>query len=392
MKAVNLMRIVVISMLIAACEESTAAQREIQPAPAASPGIAPDTVSASGKVMPERWAVLSFQVSGAVKAVLAQPGDVVHTGDVLVRLDDVDAQMALAQAEAGLALAQAQLAQQTASPRSEQIAIAEQAVQSAEAELRAASAQLAQAQAGPPAAEIAAAQAALAAAARDLKVAQDTYDRVKDIGGTPEEQARAALEAARQAHRAAQERVNQLISGAAENELNALRAQVTAAQAKRDAARAQVELLQAGSSEEELSVAQATVAQAQVAVDAAQARLSRLQIVAPFDGSVGAVSVRAGELAAPGQPVVTLGDLNRLHVETTDLNEIDIARVREGQTALVTFDALPGMALTGTVTRISPMSTPGQGTANFTVWIELAATDPALRWGMTAFVEISTEP
>jgi len=77
-----------------------------------------------------------------------------------------------------------------------------------------------------------------------------------------------------------------------------------------------------------------------------------------------------------------------LRVETTDLSEADVARIRVGAVANVTFDALPGKTLTGKVTRIAPMSTPGQSGVNYTVLVELNQIDPALRWGMTAFVDI----
>ncbi|MBN1812964.1 MAG: efflux RND transporter periplasmic adaptor subunit, partial [Anaerolineae bacterium] len=130
------------------------------------------------------------------------------------------------------------------------------------------------------------------------------------------------------------------------------------------------------------------VTQAEAALEAARVALERCEIRAPFAGAVGAVSVRAGELVAPGQPLVTLGDLSTLRVETTDLDEIDVARVAVGQRATITFDALGERVFTGRVTRISPMPEPGAGGVNYTVVLELDELDPAIRWGMTAFVDI----
>jgi hypothetical protein len=46
---------------------------------------------------------------------------------------------------------------------------------------------------------------------------------------------------------------------------------------------------------------------------------------APFDGTASGIEVRQ-RMGQPGQPVMTLADLNGLHIETTDLNEIDVAR------------------------------------------------------------------
>ena len=54
----------------------------------------------------------------------------------------------------------------------------------------------------------------------------------------------------------------------------------------------------------------------------------------------------------------------------------------------MTFDALPGKTITGQVTRLAPMSTPGQSAVNYVVTVALNEIDPALRWGMTAFVDV----
>jgi multidrug efflux pump subunit AcrA (membrane-fusion protein) len=72
------------------------------------------------------------------------------------------------------------------------------------------------------------------------------------------------------------------------------------------------------------------------------------------------------------------------------LNEIDVARIKVGDTALVTFDALPGVSLTGKVSRIAPKAAEGAG-VNYTVWVDLAEIPENLRWGMTAFVDIEVE-
>jgi multidrug efflux pump subunit AcrA (membrane-fusion protein) len=86
-----------------------------------------------------------------------------------------------------------------------------------------------------------------------------------------------------------------------------------------------------------------------------------------------------------------VGDLSALQVETTDLDEVDVARVQIGQQVGLTFDALPDRVLAGHIVRIAPMATPGQGATTYTAIVALDETDPALRWGMTAFVDIEVE-
>jgi hypothetical protein len=82
-----------------------------------------------------------------------------------------------------------------------------------------------------------------------------------------------------------------------------------------------------------------------------------------------------------------MGDLNHLQVKTTDLSEIDVARIALDDIAVITFDALPELALEGTVISIAPKADEGSG-VNFPVIIELSEIPAALRWGMTAFVDI----
>jgi multidrug efflux pump subunit AcrA (membrane-fusion protein) len=361
----------------------------------------PAVVSASGKVLPEQWANLSFRAGGPIVELKVQSGDTVKANDVIARLDDVDAKLAVAQAEAALAMAQAQLAEMKAGARTEQITQAEQAVAQAEAAWKGSQAQYAQLQSGARTAEIAAAEAAVAKAASDLKFAEDAYNGVvegraaaKEYGvrggglGRAEEQMRAQLAAIRAAYDVAQKQLAQLKAGATRNELGAAAANVNAAKAQLEQAKAQLDLLKAGATPEQIAVAEAGVQQAQVAVDMAKAQLDKLQLTAPFDGTIGTVYARSGEIAQPGQSIVTLGNLGSLRVETTDLSETDIARVKEGQPVNVTFDALPGKTITGKVTRIAPMSTPGQSAVNYIVTVQLDEIDPTLRWGMTAFVDV----
>ena len=58
----------------------------------------------------------------------------------------------------------------------------------------------------------------------------------------------------------------------------------------------------------------------------------------------------------PGQRVLTLADLSRLQVETTDFSERDVARVAVGQPVTVFVEAL-GKEIPGRVLRIAPQAT-----------------------------------
>ncbi len=99
------------------------------------------------------------------------------------------------------------------------------------------------------------------------------------------------------------------------------------------------------------------------------------------------LEARVGEWIAPGLTILQLGDLDHLQVETTDLSEIDAARVQPQASVLVTFDALPNVTVPGTVLRVADKSAAGSR-VNYTAVIVLENLPSGLRWGMTAFADI----
>jgi len=232
--------------------------------------------------------------------------------------------------------------------------------------------------------EIAIAQAQLQQTATDLAHAQNQYDKWRWVGDETEEQLRYQRDAAAAANAAAQAQLDLVMAGPSREE-------IAAAQARVDQAQAQLDLLRAGARPEEIKVAETQVSQAEVALAQAKSALEKTVLRAPFIGTIGEIRVKEGEIVNVGMPLLTLGDLDHLQVETTDLNEIDIPLVKAGQEVRVTFDALPERVISGRVVRIAPMASLGEGGTNYTVIIELEEQDPELRWGMTAFVDILVE-
>jgi multidrug resistance efflux pump len=155
-------------------------------------------------------------------------------------------------------------------------------------------------------------------------------------------------------------------------------------------AREDYDMWSQGPDPKDVAVAQARLDNAKTALLAAQATLEDLELVAPFGGTISELDIREGEWVTMGQPLLLLADLKNLRVETTDLNEIDAARVKVGQSVKITFDALADVILAGTVDSIAPKATEGAG-VNYTVVVELSEFPEALRWGMTAFVDITVE-
>jgi HlyD family secretion protein len=385
-------------------------------APSVAPTPTPEAVDdyetviwASGEVVPQRWANLSFPIGGQVVELPVSEGAQVAKGDVLARLDTAELEDGVAVAEAGLTMAQAELARVKAGPRPAQVAQAQEAVRSAEAARDAAQGQLDGTQAelrrllaGARPEEVEAAAATLMKAEAGRRQAQAEYDKIawaSDVGSTPEA---LALEAATLDYSVAQANYQALLQGARPEEVEAARAEVATAEANLaqagagvKSAQAALDLLQAGATREEIAAAEAAVTQAEANLAAARSALDRAVLAAPFDGTVSEVQVRLGEqvnsMQPSDQPAIVLGDLTAMQVETTDLRETDVGRIAVGQAVEITFDALPDTLLTGHVIHISPKASSEQGGVNYTTIIEFDEPDPRLRWGMTAYVNITVD-
>ena len=353
--------------------------------------------SAEGKVVaeaavePVRWSGLVSTNGGTVSQVPVTEGDRVAEGDLLVQLDRVDQELAVQEANAGVAVAEAQLAQVKAGPRQQEIAAAENQIADAESALSGAAAQRDQLAAGATDAQIAAAQAELARAQAELRGVEEMHRKEsKSKDADARERADYQLHAARQAVAAAEANL-EAAQGGAGAQLRAANAGVGLASAQRDVAQAELDLLKAGATAEDVAVSAAAVQQAQVGLAAAQVALERTEVRAPFAGTVTQVNVEEGETAAPGAVVVVLAQLDRLQVRTTDLTELDVARVAVGQPVVVTVDGLPEVRLKGRVARIGLRSEDYRGDVVYPVYVELEENAPGLRWGMTTMVEIETE-
>jgi HlyD family secretion protein len=132
----------------------------------------------------------------------------------------------------------------------------------------------------------------------------------------------------------------------------------------------------------------ADISAAQAQVDAAQAVIDLARLTAPFAGSLTRVSAKPGDQIAPGTVAFQLDDLSHLYVDG-EVSEVDLPRLRVGQQAQLSFDALPGKTYPGQISEIGSAGHSVSGTVNFTVTIEIITPDPMLRAGMTAAAEIS---
>jgi HlyD family secretion protein len=120
---------------------------------------------------------------------------------------------------------------------------------------------------------------------------------------------------------------------------------------------------------------------------AAKAGLAALEVMAPFDGVVAKVNAKVGSSINASQVAITVADFSEWLVKTSDLTEIDVVNVKEGQPVEVTLDALPDITLRGSVLSIGQIYSENQGDIVYEVTILLTDKNPAIRWGMTAEVK-----
>lgn len=187
-----------------------------------------------------------------------------------------------------------------------------------------------------------------------------------------------------------------------------------------------VTVAKAGVTSANASLSSATVARGNAEKSLADARadLDKVTVVAPAGGVVTSVNVAEGGSVSTGggasgsssgagsassaggssmtgastsvaaasagssAPIV-ISDTSALMV-TVAVNEVDIADVKAGQEATVTFDAAAGLAIGGTVRWVSPNALTSGNVRTYDVELDLDQQSPRLRPGMTSSADIVT--
>lgn len=124
------------------------------------------------------------------------------------------------------------------------------------------------------------------------------------------------------------------------------------------------------------------------------------RIKSPLDGVVIYRSVEPGEYAAPGAPLLTVGDLERLNLSVY-VPEDRYGQIMLGATYPVSVDSFPSEVFTGTVTHIAAQAeftprnvqtTDNRKTTVFAIQLALAPSSGKLKPGMPADVRIGLAP
>jgi len=293
---------------------------------------------------------LGARVSGHIAAILPADNAVVHTGDVIFRIDDGDYRIAVDAARTKIATQEA-----TIERIGRQVTALQSAVEQAQA-------QFASAQAG-------------------LKRADLDFDRQQ------------ALNAKGFASHATYE-----VSEAGRDQGQAA---VKAAQAAYDAARDNVEVTKAQQAE-----ARAQLAELQTSLAKAQRDLDFTSVRAPVDGTFSNRLVNTGDFVVVGQRLGNVVPLNDVFIDA-NFKETQLKRIRPGQPVTISVDAYGHRKFAGTVDSISPAAgsvftllPPDNATGNFTKIVQRlpvrvrvpkdVAKQNLLRAGMSVYVSVDT--
>ncbi len=275
---------------------------EHSPAPPAMPPRSPfaATLAWSGIVesQSENIAVGS-PTPGVVVEVLVKVGDRVETGTPLFRLDDRDLRGQLEVGKAAVSQAKAEVIRLEAEPRQETIP--------------------------PLVAAVNEAKATAIAAADALRRAEDLFAK-------------------------------QVIT---EQDVIEKREADAFARAALQKAEAELALCEAGSWNYDRDVSRAAVVRAQADLAKMEVDLDRLTVRSFVEGEVLQVNVRPGEFvgAPPGQPLIVLGNVDRLHVRV-DIDEFEIDRFDRAFAARAVPRGSAGSEYTLAFVRVEPFVVP----------------------------------
>ena len=296
--------------------------------------------------------IISPKVSGYIAKVLVTDNEQVHAGQVLARIDDSDYRTAVAAAQADVAAQAAGIANLVQQIDEQQLLVSEART------------------------TVDADRAALTFAHQDFA----RYAILAKTGaGTVQEAQKATSD-------------TQQKQSALDRDMAAV-----AAAAK------QVEVLTT-----QLAQARAVLAQKQAALHQAELNEGYTTITSPFDGTVGARTLRVGQYVQAGTQLMAVVPLQAVYV-TANYKETQLTDVRPGQPVTLEVDTFPGTTVHGVVNSLAPASgqefallPPDNATGNFTkivqrvpVKITIDPHDPLigqLRPGMSVEPTINTKP
>lgn len=149
---------------------------------------------------------------------------------------------------------------------------------------------------------------------------------------------------------------------------------------------AALDQLENGPTALQIQMQQLAVTQAQNALTDAEQNLGYDSIRAPFGGIITNITAKIGQPAS-GALATLVSDTQ---LAQASLNEVDAVNVKVGQKATITFDALPNITISGTVSEVDTIGTVTQGVVSYNTQVALDVPNSEVKPGMSDNVSIIT--
>ncbi len=117
-----------------------------------------------------------------------------------------------------------------------------------------------------------------------------------------------------------------------------------------------------------------------------QKTLGDYTVVSPFAGVISKLNIKNGDSISSSATIATM--VTKQNIAEISLNEVDAAKVKVGQKATATFDAIDGLTLTGKVAKIDTVGTVSQGVVSYNAQIIFDTQDDRVKSGMSVSVAI----
>lgn len=139
----------------------------------------------------------------------------------------------------------------------------------------------------------------------------------------------------------------------------------------------------------EIKIAQSQIDQAKANLALIDAQISKNTLRAPFSGIVTNVYIEKGEIATGG-PILSMISSGKYEIEV-NVSEAEIARVKLGNTAVISLDAYDSdEKFQARVSKIDPSATIENGVATYRVVLQFENQDERILPGLTADIDIQT--
>ena len=134
--------------------------------------------------------------------------------------------------------------------------------------------------------------------------------------------------------------------------------------------------------------AKLSLKQKQDAVQTAKDALNDYYVYAPFSGTLSVVDVQKGDNASSGSTIATI--ISQDKIADMTLSESDIANIKVGDKATLTFDAIEDLTITGRVTEVDPVGTASSGVVSYGLEIAFDTDSAKVKPGMSVSATIIT--